>query len=192
MDNVCSDNPDPRNPACHIEFTCTSEGIFPDPSDCTVYHYCSEMGGKSHPFKCPSGYVYESKTKLCRRQDSPTFCEVVNCNQTQNAMVLFTPNPAYYAFCMAGPIAPIYMYKCLDELNETYDLTTNRCEYDCPKQGHFIDRTNCNGYVVCTIINGKLTATKSQCPPKHYFNGDQCVREAVACISEILSEDGNY
>lgn len=189
VNNICSAEPDPNNKECNFAFPCTAEGIFPDPRNCTKYHFCDGIGIPSVSYECPPGYVFQSTTKLCRRQDSPAHCETVDCTNSSNAMVLFKPHPAYYAFCMAGPIAPIYMYKCLDELNEIYDLATNKCAYNCLKQGSFKDRTNCRGYIVCSMVNGLLVGTKAQCPPGNYFNGEQCVRELNLCVSEISIPD---
>lgn len=187
MNNTCTDKPDQDNKKCQTAFSCTSEGVFPDPSDCTSYRYCSAQNVESVLYRCLDGYVFQSSTKMCRRKDLPLFCETLDCSRTSNNWVLFKPNPAYYAFCLNSTgISQVYLFKCPDEENTIYDLSIGNCVYNCQREGNFVDRTNCNGYVICSRRTGVWQALKGQCPKSYWFNNGQCEKEVKACVSEVL------
>lgn len=190
---TCSATPDYTKAACRPEFTCTSEGIFPDPSDCTLYRNCPAPNNASVLYQCPTGYAFNSKAAACSWVGTNLPRNRVDCSNPANAnsMVLYDGHAAYYAFCFINSLIvdeiKIYMYKCQDELNEVYDLSLGQCVYNCTAAGNFKDRTDCNGYYCCSAGNdGKLVANKVACPANFHFSGSQCVAQnAQPCVSEL-------
>ena len=184
--NACSDKPSTSCTTTGGSFTCTSDGLFPNPTDCKVYYECS--GGVATELDCPSGYVFYVTKGLCRRQDTPAYCVTVDCSKTPNRIISFPGSPAYYAFCSTIPTPQVYMFKCLDEQNEVYDLTTGACTFSCKNNGLYVDRTDCNSYIDCSIVNGKYASTKLTCPKNYWFNNGSCVKESTPCTSIITTD----
>lgn len=183
---ACTDKPDITVAACAAAgFTCTGKGVFPDPSDCTKYHYCSAAAATGVTSECGANLVFNYKTLMCSNK-AQTPCATIDCSKTTNAMVLYKPNPAYYAFCLSGPEGQIVMYKCFDEQMEIFDLTQNVCRYNCKSQGNFRDRSNCKGYVTCTLTAGKWVALKQNCPTDMMFKDGACVPQSTpVCVDEL-------
>lgn len=194
-DRVCTATADYTKTACRPEFTCTSEGVFPDPSDYSLYRVCSAPNNASVIYQCPPGYAFDSKAVTCSWVDPalPDKSIKVDCSKPKNAnkMVLYEGNAAYYAFCFGdgrnGKEVQVYMYKCQDELNQVYDLSLGQCVYNCMSAGNFTDRTDCNGYYSCSAGSaGKFVSTKVVCPAKSYFLDGQCVAQSKKkCVSEL-------
>ncbi|XP_049962184.1 threonine-rich protein-like [Schistocerca serialis cubense] len=51
--------------------TCTGEGLFPDPYDCTKFHICKAEGNSTVRY-CKDGWAYNPLTGVCRCSDSST------------------------------------------------------------------------------------------------------------------------
>lgn len=53
---------------------------------------------------------------------------------------------------------------------------------------NYPDRTNCNGYINCQMINQKLVATFMDCPPNYHYDEVQqkCIRGG-ACESQVTT-----
>lgn len=153
-----------------------------DADDCTVYHYCSGVNARVETLKCPEGFVFHSKTKLCRKFTSAKQCVTINCANNQYEWVPYEPQKGYYAFC-SKPFAT--MFKCADEENYVFDPTNNRCVYNCRSYGYFGDRLDCRKYHVCEK-RGRVTA---KCPYNYYFDSvkKECVRGI--CRPEIDTDD---
>lgn len=113
VENTCTATPNVSNSACNSAFTCTSEGVFPDPNDCKSYWYCPDTGEEAVGYTCSDGYVFYSKASLCRRREKPNFCQTFNCGTQLNRVIVFKANPVYYAFC-GGP-DQTYYFKCAAE-----------------------------------------------------------------------------
>lgn len=131
-------------------------------------------------------YVYSSERKLCipstKKSSYLAKCITIPCSKNnENTFGLYPGNGGYYTFC--SPIG-LYVFKCIDEYNEIFDLKTNKCVYNCKVPGLFVDRTSCRDYYSCKRIGGQWQVTKRSCPIHHKFNGDSCVY-APFCIPEI-------
>ncbi|KAJ6645646.1 hypothetical protein Bhyg_00853, partial [Pseudolycoriella hygida] len=104
---------------------CTSKGVFPEPSDCTTWHICLEVGSNSSVSKCLNGGIFDSKKKSCVQAptNDPSICKTISCDGVANGFVTFSANPAYYAYCFTSAIGVqhTYMYKCDDEENKIFD-----------------------------------------------------------------------
>lgn len=175
----------PIGTACATAFTCTSVGFFPDPIDCTQYRRCDTLGGDAVLLQCPDKYAYNSALNLCSLKGT---CNIINCTNVNNAYTLYKGNAAYYAFCTNGLTAQITMYKCADTQNEVYDIASATCRYNCKSAGIFVNRADCNGYVTCNKINGKMTATTQKCPDGNEFKNGACITQGTTpCVSELTS-----
>lgn len=164
-----------------------------DPTDCTKYHFCSKSGSMSTKHECPGdSSVYNSKLKMCQTGHTTKFghfftrkiCDKIDCDKKENEFVLFTANPAFYAFCSVSNcnVKQIFMYKCDDEETHIFDLQTRSCIFNCQSAGYFADSFNCSVYHIC---NGKrfFTSQRVHCPPGFYFNGTACVNSSKHCLS---------
>ena len=181
VNDQCTKTPDMRNSNCIPHFECMSEGIFPDPYDCTSYHYCVGTQAIDQRFNCPDGYVFNLQKQLCSRKDIYSVCETVDCSRTVNGYILFKSSPAYYAMCFA--INAIYVFKCSDEDNMVFDANLGECVYNCPGVGNFVNTRNCNSYIMCTKKNGKLEGSEVNCQKNYWFNNGKCEKEVKPCSS---------
>lgn len=127
-----------------------------DPTDCSQYYYCEDASLSSRVYQCPNGYSYNTLTTLCRRGG----CQTVNCTAKSDQYVALPDNNIYYAYCLntLGVSAPI-MFRCPnDYLNHTvFDQNTQRCEFECPYSGRFVDFRDPTGYYEC-IREEELTS----------------------------------
>lgn len=185
----CSSSPDPSNALCasgpNAAFLCTSEGVFPDPYDCQRYHVCVASGAPPDPNVCATGYVYLASARACqpwRRNTCRTLGGVCENARNVGRLVAFGGQTAYYAFC--SPLGPIMM-RCPDELSEIFDQNQGFCRYNCQREGRFVDRSNCNGYVLCRWVNRRWAPLAVNCPDGYWFTAGQCVRQINKCVSEL-------
>lgn len=187
----CSENSCSANNTCgdsfQSAFDCSSDGVFPDPSDCTTYHVCKN--GSVSDFKCPAGFVYFSKKKICRRQSSQSFCQTVqNCNKDNNQRLIpYQHDQGYFAFCQYQSASNVIMFKCNDELHEIYDSAISACRYNCRSEGQYVDGTDCTGYVLCSKQSNKWVPQSLKCPTQYWFSGGNCItgnctQDAKDCI----------
>lgn len=181
----CSASPDMEDPNCVSAFTCTMEGHFPDPTDCTKYHVCSKSSQDAELYQCPFNYVYDASVNVCTPR-SIKGCNTVDCTDVMDENVLYTGNPAYYAFCKSGLQAEIFMFRCHDVQHEIFDLNWGKCIYNCQSEGNHVDRSNCYGYITCLYENGQWISTKQSCPVGSYFKTNACVpHRGKKCESEF-------
>lgn len=180
----CTATPDDTVAACKTKTAtniCTGEGIFPDPTDCHNFVVCaSATGTATAATPCPTGYNYNSKTRSCRLGNNCS--QWTECSKASNdkKMVSYNPDKAYYAYCAIGS-API-MFRCADEQSEIYDVQQDVCRYNCQREGTFVDRSNCKGYIMCRRVNNLWWAQTSDCPTGYVFKDTQCVR-ATTCTN---------
>lgn len=188
VQGICTATPDIDDPNCQPAMICTSAGLFPDPSDCHMYHSCTAAGAESKLHRCnDDDTVFNPRLGACTSRWT-TICNRVECPRTPlEGMVVIRGSPAYFAYCTQGRTAEIYMYKCRDPENEIFDMTLNRCRYNCRSLGTFVDRTDCTRYVTCSFSRGRWTATKITCPIGYHFDGNACVVDKVnKCKAELL------
>lgn len=187
----CSSAPNPVDPNCDAlkagAFLCTGLGTFPDPRDCTRFHECSAQGADSVPMSCPANTVYDSTANLCRKRGGGNCHRLTKCDRPKNSLQLvgFNGHPAYFAFCPPRPTDVTLMFKCEDELNYVFDERQHSCRYDCKRAGQFVDRRNCNGYILCRKLNGRWAPQPMWCPLNSQFVNGRCVRSSTACTNEL-------
>ncbi|XP_050093833.1 mucin-5AC-like [Anopheles aquasalis] len=159
--------PECRNSASNkASILCTGLGVFPDPTDCRRFHYCTVQGQNSKPFRCPRDYVYNSLKKTCSRS---TTCRTITCRP--NARSIFVPfpqNPAFYAYCSYNRfgfppvLRNILMYKC--ESGAEFNPVANGCVFKCKREGFFAKPSDPTKYYWCRKVRGKLLGYEQVCP----------------------------
>lgn len=158
----------PVNPRCieRSNFHCTSEGIFPNPSNCQQYNRCTRgsgtiIDGTTH--YCAPGYVFNPnspETLSCRRS---ILCIRLDCTRNAQKFIAYGLTGHYYAFCPSATDIPI-MFKCPD--NHIADMTKTPpvCNFKCTKEGlvaHPFDNTK---YYSCVYdVFRRLIASVMEC-----------------------------
>lgn len=159
-------------------FPCTDIGVFPDPSDCTRYHVCETDAIES--LKCDTGFVFNSKLKMCQMGRTP--CTKISCSKASdvNTFISYASNPAYYAFCSKDDKGyRALMFKCPNEDFEEFDVKTKACQFKCKARGNFQNPEDCGRYFYCTGANAKPIPAK--CPGELVFDGTGCNRNKDKC-----------
>lgn len=145
VNNVCTSEPDYNRTECLPQgFICTGKGYYPDPSDCSMYRYCSATNAAtSIVYKCPSGYEFDSFTDhqsaaenlQCRSTSeiySSIMCRKFDCKNPNNTnrLIVYQGNSAIYAFCASGLTdensIDVIVYKCQGD-REHFDLESGQC-----------------------------------------------------------------
>lgn len=171
VDNVCTSTPDTNNKACQTAFKCTAKGVFPDPSNCSVYWDCSGLGVDAKGYACPDRFVYASEFSACRPRNGN--CQLFNCGQRKKQMIPFPPNRQFYAYCDASA-SPLYVLKCSDSY--IFDLSIKDCRFDCKRTGAHVDPTSSSTYILCSSKNGRWVTQTMPCPENYiYVDGKGCV-----------------
>ncbi|KAJ6649165.1 Pancreas transcription factor 1 subunit alpha, partial [Pseudolycoriella hygida] len=169
------------SPSCGYRpsFICTSDGVFPEPSDCTKFHICEN--GESTFFTCPPGFVFNSKLNICQKGTTP--CSKIDCSKATAAKpyITYASNPAYFAYCsnVLGQITT-YLFKCQYEQFQIFDTTLNDCRYNCKAKGYFQDPSDCAQYFYCSAANAKPSAALV-CGNNYVFDGATCNKDATKC-----------
>ncbi|CAD7089576.1 unnamed protein product [Hermetia illucens] len=174
-------------------FRCTSRGQFPDPLDCSRYYLCDGAGtNKAYAYVCPSNFVYDSKSGLCKR----TTCLTIDCSKTPNKYVIFGGDPSILAYCLDnGSNKETILFRCPDTQSMQYDPNTLQCTYRCSIEGRFADRLDCRSFYECYREGGVLQAKHQKCPEGYSYDqvAGICIRQAN-CRNEIgdngTEEDG--
>ncbi|XP_026471200.1 uncharacterized protein LOC113375482 [Ctenocephalides felis] len=180
VNNQCTAVKNETDPTCGAGGTCSVNGYQPDPKDCSRYIYCNN--GESTVYECPSSYVYDHSTNLCKKQSSPADCAVMNCT-TPNSFVTYSPDKSIYAWCNER-LEPTVL-QCEDAVNEWFDVATSSCRIVCKKEGVFADRRDCTKYHQCFVVNGGWQIKNYQCPKGLYFEPKELRCVPGTCTPEI-------
>lgn len=167
---------------------CTDVGLFPDPNDCTRYYKCDSSLTATIE-TCPTGFVYYSVGQLCRKREQNNCQTLKSCLKTSNTgkLVRFSDDAAIFAYC--GDNALPTMFRCTDRKNEIFDERLGFCRYNCRRDGLFVDRTNCEGYILCRKLNNQWRPQAWNCPTDYWFNQTRCeVQSDTKCVSEITTK----
>lgn len=178
--NVCQSEPDINNLNCSMP-VCTSAGVFPDFTDCNKYHYFRDHAVDSNLLACPKDFVYNSTHNICSYNPKATTCALANCTGMAGSFVVYPQNPAFFVFCGNGSLLnTMYMFKCEDIENEIFDVSLNRCRFNCKATGNFADESNRNGYIKCSPkINGTWTMSMELCNDRQIFSNGDCVVQNI-------------
>ncbi|EDS39885.1 conserved hypothetical protein [Culex quinquefasciatus] len=125
---------------------CTSEGWFPDPKTCSIYHSCEGPYMMSDVYQCPSGYVFNPETTFCKKKQTDEDCIKLDCRQ-KTALTPFGNSKKYFAFCNPMGISTydIRVYQCPAEM----EFNGKTCVFKCPDEGLFAMVSNSKVYYDC-------------------------------------------
>ncbi|XP_055532647.1 peritrophin-44-like [Wyeomyia smithii] len=142
------------------QMECTGEGIFPDPTTCQLYHYCSRSGADSDVYKCPADYVFNADTGKCKRPFSSADCVTIKCPAVTGAGTYGTSKTIFGMCINSGTtISKILVFQC--PTGATFD--GKKCVYQCTKEGNFADSSNASKYFQCYISGGKYVFESKTC-----------------------------
>lgn len=145
----------------HILFTIIS---FADPTNCSQYYICAGAGGDVQTYQCPSGYVYNPTTNLCKRRLWITDCPNINCANNKNRNIPYPGNPGYYVYCMYidNALTPL-VFQCSDPVNLAFNQNTQTCEINCKTEGRFANSGDCTSYYECYYSGFRLVGREQTC-----------------------------
>lgn len=169
----CSDKRS-LNPRCieKSSFQCTSEGIFPNPTNCLQYNKCTRGNGYNldgKTYYCAAGYVFSPnspETLYCKRAVP---CIKLDCTRNAHKFIAYGINGPFYAFCNAATDIPI-MFRCPD--NHIVDLKTTppTCNFKCFKEGLVANPLDNAKYYNCVYdLARKLVAVVMECSGNKKF-----------------------
>ncbi|XP_055628632.1 salivary glue protein Sgs-3-like [Toxorhynchites rutilus septentrionalis] len=153
---------------------CTGTGIYPDPYDCTKYHFCKATNGYSAIQRCPPIYVFNqvwagsSGSPCIPFMNTPFYCVKLNCTESPSVK-RYGASTKYYANCSTNSTtgeSKLLIYKCDD--GESFNGA--ECVYTCPNEGLFPKIADPNKYYRCSWFGGQLMNSEESCPPKKLFD----------------------
>lgn len=115
-----------RNPICEeqLPFPCNDIGVFPDPFDCQIFHFCvPEDGGlKNYSMRCEGSFAYHAGSTFCQTRLENNVCfEYINqfpvdlCLYSGQTASLIQ-NPSIYYVCAQfssdNPILYPFLFVC--------------------------------------------------------------------------------
>ncbi|EAT35176.1 AAEL012641-PA [Aedes aegypti] len=160
---------------------CTGFGIYPDPYDCSRYHYCPAAGEESWDQLCPPnyGFTYKSaalsSTFPCKLIIFPSDCTAVDCS-TASIFKPFDSSKLHYAYCYTEEVSrhpTISVFKCSE--GATFDGST--CVFNCLREGLFANTVAPTTYYQCYRSGLRLVSKLVSCPA-----GKQFVESLKTCI----------
>lgn len=118
----CSTATGPCNPIGQSgRFVCTSEGIFPDPYNCQMYHMCAQRAESTMVAAnavCGDNSAFDPATSGCNLNTASEVCTVpqFTCDNV-GEMGAWPANPSIYYICMANTIDGVRfvfpnLYRC--------------------------------------------------------------------------------
>ncbi|UJR09680.1 hypothetical protein I4U23_013914 [Adineta vaga] len=114
-------------PYSSIECALGSSGYFPDPYDCSVFHYCDGAKVRSEALLCSEGRVWSSKLENCALPLEVPECQN-SCPPSYSSQMRFSDPVvcSQYIQCVDGSLQP---RTCLNNL--FFDRITKTCKpYD--------------------------------------------------------------
>jgi len=172
------------------EYTCTTNGSFPDPESCNKYYVCNIMPDgelKEFVFDCAPGLSFHADTGICDWPASE------DCRHQVSVVACSTLEGSERTLCQerlnTPEIQPVVI-----------DLET---DLECTESGIFADPYSCDKYYSCVDIGGELESFQFDCPPGLLFNAveggcdyesqvDCTVQEQIevdVCAGPDLSEE---
>lgn len=176
---------------CNIPFRCTAQGPFPNPGDCTMYYFCTDTTLQgSIVYKCPTNYVYDSKSGLCKQKKVSSDCKTISCNGLSNQYQVFAADKSILIYCAdTVTVKETILFRCKDYDNMEYDADTLQCKYVCKTEGRFVDREDCTKYYNCYKSGTTYAAQHLSCPAGFSYSSDRqnCVPQptGTACTPEL-------
>nr|CAD7196478.1 unnamed protein product [Timema douglasi] len=183
--NTCSATPAEEcvSESPSVSFACTSDGYFPDVSNCSRYHYC--YGDTSYNYECDVKYVYSHEKKMCVLQKLATQCVTMKCTAgLASQLVTYTADASIYGICLLNQ--PTILFRCPKK--QAFDATLGTCQRTCSAAGKEVDEEDCTKFYECydTTTVGKYTIKHQECPTGTGYNANLpgCDPTFVACTPQ--------
>ncbi|CAF0885813.1 unnamed protein product [Adineta ricciae] len=181
-------------PYSSIECALGSSGYFPDPYDCSVFHYCDGVRIQSEALLCSAGRVWSSRLENCAWPHEVPECHN-SCPPNYSSQMRFS-DPVVcskYIQCVDGSLQP---RTCLN--NFLFDRITKTCkpyeQAEChgDKPGSLSTATTSDPYIPFDIsdsnpissdeVNKKQRVISFSCIVDGYFGDTQDCRVYHVCI----------
>lgn len=160
-------------------FTCTSEGMFPDPFNCQKYHMCV-LFNEVYALEsrtCPGITAYSAASGDCSATITDVVCTDVqfSCENVGDTGA-WPGNSNIFYICVhtngqyhpqLHRCTPGYYFENGTCVNSTPTTTIITDIFTCERPGLFPDETNCMQYFQCDI---NYEATLRKCEDGTYFN----------------------
>lgn len=190
--NGCTDTTTDATCSSAPTFTCTSEGYFPDPYNCSLYYYCPMAAADPAniiQYECPANFAYNSRTRNCQRRllMAPR-CQPMDCTGKEGKFIVNSQNNGYYAYCSDDPTqAALTLFKCPDADNQVFNPAKLGCEYKCRREGFFADTLDCKSYYFChKDLFHRLSYVHETCPALYKYEDGSCVKTEVECNAPAM------
>jgi len=183
--------------SCGSDFSCTGEGIYPDPLDCKKFHFCQNVNNNlvSQSYSCQDRYVFDpdaATTNYCKYTNN-FYCTLPKCgnsNQMKNVLFLypfFPYNRQYVALCI--PSSKPIVFKCQDGYVADLSKIPVTCNFKCTSPGLFANHDDSAKYFECYYnSNSQLVMRQGNCFPGYVFVKDRCVvKSTLAPITTSTS-----
>lgn len=181
--DYCSNRPDSQRRVCadqlpqkETDFYCTSEGYFPDPTNCSSYIICYlDNTGTLVPrrYNCPNKHFifnyYGNKECSSYSNPPPSLCPVLNCTNDFNSFLKVYPrNTQYYYFCLpdSSGIGKPIVFRC----ENGWTFNGQRCVYSCPREGNFALSGNNTEFISCFQQSTPRSYLIRSCPQDFVYN----------------------
>ncbi|GAB0086288.1 uncharacterized protein DMENIID0001_003190 [Sergentomyia squamirostris] len=175
---VCTASPPPPgecdDAVTDTGFTCTSNGYFPHPTDCTKFYECVNM--QAYLGECNAGLAYSADgTRACTQKRTTSTCGTFNCKTYPGKTRPYSTNSMYYAYCgviEANKDQKVIIFKCLAP-NTYYQLTDQTCKFECREVKFYADAVDPHYYFNCYKSGTKWVYTREFCTLGRVFNEAQ-------------------
>ena len=188
----CSTATGPCNPIGQAgRFVCTSEGVFPDPYNCQMYHMCSQRAESTMVAAnavCGENSAFDPATSGCNLNTASEVCTVPQFTcQNVGDMGAWPANPSIYYICMANTIDGIRfvfpnLYRC--DMGQVFNgrdcgigsgggnigggnIGGGNTGFRCLAPGVYADDTDCYFYMIC---DSSLRARRVKAPNNWHFD----------------------
>lgn len=150
---------------------CTGVGIFPDPTDCNVYHYCPARNRFSWVQVCPPDYAFAYTSPAasdrfpCKQiKTEAKDCVKISCSSSGDTLKSYGTSKIFYGICSGeGRVA---MVKCSD--GATFNGT--ECVFKCAKEGLYPNTVDPSQYYQCYFAGKTLVVRAKNCPEGRTFD----------------------
>ena len=174
--HICASTKDPecdKPDTPDGKILCTDFGYYPDPLNCTLYHYCEGSDKISESMACRRGYVFnenwEKGLPHCRLPVSNLDCNKIDCKVSGTTG--YGRGNKYYAYCFVGSKKIDYS---INMCAENYIFNGNICVPNCKVAG---DKFEIPGvldkYYECyreSIGAATIKFDELPCPNRTYFS----------------------
>lgn len=160
LDTGSCSSKETENCATTGEYTCLSDGVFPDPSDCGKFYRCEDL--VSYSFKCITGN-FDIISLSCQDEG---FCSIFNCLGRNGHRIPHPEAMEYFAYCLDGQA--YLVDKCKD--GYWFDDGLQSCSPKCSKPGLVENPDNPATYFECKLIGGRLFSLPHSCGHSEIFN----------------------